>query len=66
MQQQTFYATEILKQTSKLKIDLHIDLKRGRLKSQSRSLCIRIPGGDFFQIFNSQEGKFTFESAPFF
>ena len=27
MQQQTFYATEILKQTSKLKIDLHIDLK---------------------------------------
>lgn len=32
-------------------------------QSQSRSLFIRISGGDIFQIFNSQEGKFTFESA---
>lgn len=35
-------------------------------QSQSRSLFIRISGGDIFQIFNSQEGEFTFESASLF
>ena len=35
-------------------------------QSQSRSLFIRISGGDIFQIFNSQEEKFTFVSLIIF